>query len=52
MLTIESAREVMRRLQAVKDKAERLPGTLKEDIILECKLIEDRIRDKFYRRAK
>lgn len=46
------AKEVMRRLNVVKGKVDSLPNSLKDDLILECKLIEDKIRDKFYRSKK
>ena len=51
-MDLKSAKDVMRRLNVVKDKINALPNALKEEVQLECKLIEDRIRDKFYRSKK
>ena len=51
-MDLKSAKDVMRRLNVVKDKINALPDALKEEVQLECKLIEDRIRDKFYRSKK
>ena len=51
-MDLKLAKDVMRRLNVVKGKINALPDTLKEEVQLECKLIEDRIRDKFYRSKK
>jgi hypothetical protein len=48
-MDIELARKVIDRLSAVRDKIELLPAYIQYDLILECKLLEDRIRDKFFR---
>lgn len=51
-MTIESAREVMRRLQTIKDKIKSLPDDMRGDLMLDCMLIEDKVRDKFFRSKK
>lgn len=48
-MTIELAREVMRRLQVVKNTIKSLPTNLQGDLLLDCMLIEDKVRDRFFR---
>lgn len=47
-----TAREVMRRLNVLKGKIDLLPEDLGKDLMFECKLMEDKVRDKFYRSRK
>lgn len=49
-MDLNTAREVMKRLNIVKDKIKSLPENLRGDLLLECLLIEDKVRDKFFRR--
>lgn len=43
------AKEAIRLLFSIKNKLESIPPELRGDLLLECKLLEDKIRDKFYR---
>lgn len=51
-MDLNSAKVVMKRLEVVKSKIESLPFNLRDDLKLECMLIEDKVRDMFYRRVK